>query len=59
MNPMRYRLSKLIPMRFTSTYRVEADTSNTQFTAGQNVRLHSTWWQWRDRIWRHHQITLA
>jgi hypothetical protein len=44
---MRYRLSKLIPMRFTTVYREE----------GQ--RYGERWWQWRDRIWRQHRRALT
>ena len=52
---MRYRLSKLIPMRFTSTYRFRWDDGYGQ--PSQHTR--STWWQWRDRIWRHRRTIIA
>lgn len=40
---MKYLLSKLIPVRFTSSYRYVA-TANTEVPETQ------TWWQWRDRV---------
>lgn len=46
---MLYRLSKLIPVRFTSRYRVTGDL--------ENVHERSTWWQWRGRIFRHRRTT--
>ena len=54
---MRYWLSKLIPMRFTSHYREEITAWNDQVVRRHHVR--STWWQYRDHIWRHRKTTLA
>lgn len=39
---MMYMLSKIIPVPMRSTYRVEPG----------DQRETTTWWQWRDRIWR-------
>lgn len=50
---MRYRLSKLIPIRFTSTYRTSDPNG-----LNQTWRERATWWQWRDRIWAHHKTVL-
>lgn len=36
-----YRLSKLIPVHFTTRYRIG------------ETRMTSSWWQWRGRIFRH------
>jgi len=54
---MRYRLSKLIPIRFTSTYHEETTAWGDQVVRRHHVR--STWWQWRDRVWRHRQTQLT
>jgi hypothetical protein len=48
---MRYLLSKLIPVRFISTYGIVNPDRTTY--------VRSTWWQWRERIWRHDMTPLA
>jgi hypothetical protein len=42
---MLYRLSKIIPVPMKSEYGVE--------DAGVQRIQRATWWQWRDRIYRH------
>lgn len=46
---MLYRLSRFIPIRFTSIYTIHA------FGIDECIDhdMRSTWWQWRDRIWSH------
>jgi hypothetical protein len=51
---MRYRLSKLIPVRFTSEY-----INHGTVSAPQRVLTRSVWWQWRDRIWRHRRTVVV
>jgi hypothetical protein len=44
-------LSKLIPIRFRSTYRRQVGVKG-----GENpteIREHATWWQWNGHIFRH------
>lgn len=78
---MKHRLSNLIPVRFRSTYGIDAlqarklakdcavAPGRTAFcirgeqaveigTDGAIQRVTSTWWQWRNRVYRHH-IVLA
>lgn len=49
---MRYRLSQLIPIRFTSVYGDHQED-------GSIVQIRSVWWQWRGRIWAHQMTPLA
>ena len=42
---MLYQLSKLVPVRFSTTYG--------QYINGIPHLVGCRWWQWRDRTWRH------
>ncbi len=48
---MRYFLSKLIPVRFRTEYGLVHDD-------GSVVQYRTTWWQFRDRIFRNHPVAL-
>lgn len=47
---MLYLLSKIIPMRFTSTYGV---CDGDVVAAGTE---RASWWQWRGHVWRHRRM---
>lgn len=46
---MKLRLSRLVPVRFTSLYGVESTRGSGRFNAAEHV----TWLQFRGRILRH------
>lgn len=46
---MKYRLSRLIPVRMRSTYGVIVPPTPT----GELVTERATWWQWGNRIFGH------
>lgn len=59
---MKYRLHKIIPLRFSSVY----GSYDEPLWEGQPPRnatpdriMSSTWWAWRDRIWFHKQKVVA
>ena len=43
MKDLRYHLSNIVPMHFTSTYGRLNDE-------GKPCVAHHRWWQWRDRV---------
>lgn len=45
---MRYLLSKIVPVPMSSHYRVAVPGRGLDVSIPQ----HSTWWQWRGRIFR-------
>jgi hypothetical protein len=48
---MLYALSKLIPVRMTSTYGVGYGDHDTTPTTER-----ATWWQWRGHVYRHRRF---
>ena len=44
---MRYFLSKIVPMRFTTVYRRGSADGQPVF---------AQWWQWRGRVFRHKAV---
>lgn len=44
--PMKYLISRIIPLHFTSTYEYRVSAHATPVAAER-----TTWWQWRDRIY--------
>lgn len=48
--PMKYLLSKLIPVHFTAHYVVPMGADGETI----DVQRTSKWWGWRDRIYRHY-----
>jgi hypothetical protein len=44
-------LSKVIPVPFHSVYGFESGPPER--------RERATWWQWRDRVYRHRRATVA
>jgi len=41
---MKYKLSKIVPVHFTTVYRKGDENGQPVF---------AKWWQWRGRIWGH------
>jgi hypothetical protein len=56
---VKYNLSRLIPVRFRSTYGVDISRTEVEegghgnhFVSGAHTdRERAAWWQWRGRIW--------
>lgn len=64
---MRYQLSRIIPMRFTSLYgreaareAIEAGDGINHFRSDSHFDAeHAVWWQWRGRILRHRSVRMC
>ena len=50
---IKFKLSFLIPIKFTTQYRVidEVDIDGDMFLIVADHREKASWWQWRGRIW--------
>lgn len=60
---MRYLLSKVLPVRFVSTYRVIDRADDLGAGGGYLVveehHERSSWWQWRGLVFRHRRTIVA
>lgn len=62
-----YRLSRLIPVRFTTLCGVQVSAAEmdegghgNHFRSGEHYDAErASWWQWRDRIFRHRTVRIC